>query len=216
MDTQPTFGPQDVIASIVGQVANSVSERPGESRQRRDDRAQTAIGAIMAFRPRDPVEAILAGHCLMFHEMIVDDVRHAFCGEGKQTQRATRSGIVAMDRAFGANLVRRRQHRAARPQETEPADDRTETHIADRVRRHMSQIDPETPDAAASEADPDQIEADATTEAMPAPEQMTGFNRQARRALDRQIRKRLPGFARPGVTADRNGLTTTASARSAG
>jgi hypothetical protein len=211
MDTQPAFGIEDVIVAIVGNAAEAVSQRAGESRQRQDDRARVATDAIMAFQPCDAVEAILASHCLMLHELIVADVHRTLCGEDLPTQRATRSGIVAMDKAFGANLTRLKQRRTASRQETPPADDRTETEIADRIRRHLSQIEPAT-----AAADPERSDADATTEAWPTAAQMSGLNRQARRALDRQIRKRAPGFPRPGITPDRIEPTATASATAAG
>lgn len=121
-----------------------------------------------------------------------------------------------MDKAFGANLIRLKQRRTASRQETQPADDRTETDIADRIRRHLSQIEPGTRDAATTAAEPERSGADATTEAWPTATQISGLNRQARRALDRQIRKRAPGFPRPGITPDRNEATTTASATAAG
>jgi hypothetical protein len=152
----------------------------------------------------------------MFHELIVADVHHTFCHEATATQRATRNGIVAMDKAFGANLIRLRQHRAATPQEIQPANDLTETEVADRVRRHLAQIEPEAQDAVTTPADHERSAVDATTETWPTSAQITGLNRQARRALDRQIRKRASGLARPGLTPDRNEPTTTASATAAG
>jgi hypothetical protein len=218
MDSQPTAGPEYTIASIVAHVAEAVSQRAGESRQRQDERARAATRAIMEFRPSDTVEAMLASHCLMFHEMVVAEVHHAFCDEDSTTRRAAQSRTLAMDKAFGANFIRLKQHRAARQQETEtqPAEDCTETEIVDRIRRHESQIEPGTPDVTTAAVDPERSEADASTETWPATAQISGLNRQARRALDRQIRKRAPALPRQGVTPDRNEATTTASATSAG
>jgi hypothetical protein len=214
MDTQPAYGIRNVIASIAGQVADSVSERPGESLQRRDDRKRTAVDTIMAFRPGDPVEAILSSHCVMFHEMIVADVHHTLCNEQRPTQRATRNGIVAMDKAFGANFTRLRQHRAPRPRQMQPGDGLAETDIADRIRRHQSQIEPENREPIETDCEPS--EADVAADAWPTTAQMPGLNRQARRALDRQSRKRAFGQPAPGLTPDRNAATTIPSATSAG
>ena len=216
MDTAPTFGLQDVVACIVGHAADSVSQRAGETRQQQDERARAATDAIMAFQPSDAVEAMLASHCLMFHEMIVAGVHHTLCDEDLATQRVTRNTIVAMDKAFGADLIRLKQHRTASLKETQPAEDRAETEIADRIRRHLSQIEPRTQDAATTAADHARSKADATTETWPTAAQISGLNRQARRALDRQIRKRAPGFPRQGLMPDRNEPTTTTSATSAG
>jgi hypothetical protein len=216
MDTAPTFGLQDVIAYIVCQAADTVGQRAGETRQQQEGRAGAATDAIKAFQPCDAVEAMLASHCLMFHEMIVADVHRTLCGEDVATQRATRNGIVAMDKAFGANLIRLKQHRTARLKEPQPAADRAEPRIDDRIRRHLSQIEPPDQDVATTATDPARSEADAITETWPAAAHTAGLNRQARRALDRETHKRAAGFSRPGVTPDRNGPTTTISATTAG
>jgi hypothetical protein len=136
------------------------------------------------------------------------------CDEQKPTQRATRSGIVSMDKAFGANFTRLRQHRAATLQKTQPLDDLAETDIADRNRRHQSQIEPKTQEATA--VDREQSETNTTPSTWPTAAQMPGLNRQARRALDRQTRKRDSGLSRPGIMPDRNEPTATPSATTAG
>ena len=81
MDTQPAFDIHDVIASVVGQVADAVSQRVGKSARRQDERARATTDAIMAFEPRDAIEAIVGSHCLMFHELIVATVHRTLCGE---------------------------------------------------------------------------------------------------------------------------------------
>ena len=111
MDTQPTFGPNDLLAHIVGDIANAVSERAGESGQQRHDRREAATNTIMTFQPHDAIEAMFAGHCVMFHEMIVDSVNETMRGKEPAARLATRSGIVAMDKAFGNYLVRLEHYR---------------------------------------------------------------------------------------------------------
>lgn len=155
MDTQPPFGLQQLLRHIVGDMARAVSQRHDELPPRQFARAQAAAQAILAFGPRDAIEAMIAGHCMMFHELIVDSVQITLRGEVDSTRRATRSGIVAMDRAFGANLVRLERYRTrhagtpentqradAQPGGTQPGDtqpgDLGETEIADRVHRHQS------------------------------------------------------------------------------
>jgi hypothetical protein len=202
---------------------------------------------------------MLAGHCVMFHEMIVDRVRGTLSGEEGATRRATRSGIAAMDRAFGNNLARLERYKTLRGQDTvdpQPADGPTETEIADRVRRHKSRTEPPTQAAsrpvasedvtislvpsqemniAAPEAMPASRAADlarfvwATGTGQPSESELTaiqtaGLNRQARRAIGRQARKRLasaapgPGTARAtgsGVNPAHNGSAAIISATGA-
>jgi hypothetical protein len=139
MDTQPIFDPNDLLAHVVGDTANAVSERASEPQHRQHARRETAANTIMSFKPQDPVEAMLAGHCVMFHEMIVDSVHETLRGEAAATRPATRNSIVAMDKAFGNNLARLERYRTSHaPAEAQPVDARAETEIADRVRRHQS------------------------------------------------------------------------------
>jgi hypothetical protein len=180
MDTQPLFGRQQLLSHIISDMAQALCQRRDEPQSRQIARAQAAAESIVGFQPSDAVEAMIAGHCVMFHELIVDSAQITLQGELDATRRATRSGIVAMDKAFGANLVRLEQYRARHADSTEhatPADVRAETEIADRVHRHQS--------GSAS-----------TAEAIPpfdAPQilGMPGLNRQARRAMGRQSRERI-------------------------
>jgi hypothetical protein len=116
MDTQPAFGFKELLSHVVGDMAKAVSERNGESKQQQSVRAQAAIYAIMGFLPRDVIEAMIAGHCVMLHELMTDSIRDTLTGEVGTTRRATRSGIVAMDNAFGGNLARLERYRL-RPSE---------------------------------------------------------------------------------------------------
>jgi hypothetical protein len=71
----------------------------------------------MAFEPRDAVETILAGRCVMLHEMMVDSVYVTLRGDDKAARppnRVGRSSITALDRAFGENLERLERYRARR------------------------------------------------------------------------------------------------------
>jgi hypothetical protein len=136
MDTQPTFGRNELLTHVVGGIAKAVSDRAGESRQQQLTRSQAAVHTIMEFRPGNAIEAILAGHCLMFHEMIIDSVHTTLRGEDAPARRATRANIVAMDTAFGNNLTRLEHYRHA--EAVPETHDGTETEIADRVHRHQS------------------------------------------------------------------------------
>jgi hypothetical protein len=140
MDTQPTFNPTN---PLIADIAQSVSERQSESPQQRVVRVLAATAAILAFQPRDAIEAMLAGHCLMFHELIVDSVHRTLRDEADATSRLARSGIVAMDKAFGDNLRRLERYRtrdAEASPEARSTPARGETDIADRVLRHRPPV----------------------------------------------------------------------------
>jgi hypothetical protein len=58
---------------------------------------------IMSFAPRDVIEAMLASHCLMFHELIVNGAAEALRGDTDTPGRVARGNIVAHDKCFGNN-----------------------------------------------------------------------------------------------------------------
>ena len=111
MDTQPALGFTQVLTHIAGDIAKAVSERSGETPRQRNARSEAAVYMVLGFLPRDVIEAMVGGHCVLLHELMVDSVRHTLTGEMATTRRATRGGIVAMDKAFGANLTRLEHYR---------------------------------------------------------------------------------------------------------
>jgi hypothetical protein len=151
MDTEPEFTLRDLLTHICGGVAKAVATRPGESEKHNYIRVQAAGLMVLAFSPRDSIEAMLAGRCVMLHEMIVDGVGKVMCPNEAATPPLTSAAIVSMDRAFGANLTRleryqtRRAHSPERPYQLETL---AEANIADRVRRHRGAPSGSSPDAA--------------------------------------------------------------------
>jgi hypothetical protein len=174
MDTQPAGTLQDLFTVIVGDIAKAVSDRDGEARQQHDIRVHATTCMVMSFSPRDAIEAMIAGQCVMLHEMIVDSVHKTLRSEEDDRRPTTRAGIVAMDRAFGANLTRldRYQTRRAQTPDTHPAEGLGEMDIVERVRRHQAQTPqpaPAQPAAKATTPTPEQIAACAASpEAMAA------------------------------------------------
>jgi hypothetical protein len=147
METQPAYTLKDLLTEIVGGIAKAVSNRDGEPRPLHEARIRAATYMVMAFSPRDAIEAMIAGQCVMMHEMMVDSVHKTLRSEEEDRRRPTRAGIVAMDRAFGANLARLDRYQTRRPWtlDTNPAEGIDEMDIADRVRRHQAQSAPIRP-----------------------------------------------------------------------
>jgi hypothetical protein len=116
MQTQPDFGFKDLMTHLVGGIVKAVCEQDGETSEQQFLRSQAATFMVMAFMPRDVVEAMIAGHIVMLHEMMVHDVQATLRGSEDKGRRVTRAGIVAMDRAFGDSLARLDKYRS-RPSE---------------------------------------------------------------------------------------------------
>jgi len=89
---------------IVGDMAKALSERKGETTQQQQVRTQATIYMIMGFLPRDVIETMLASHCVMFHELMLDCVRDGFCAEQDKVQRRRWSELIMLNKAFCRNL----------------------------------------------------------------------------------------------------------------
>jgi hypothetical protein len=106
MDTPSTFGFQDLLTFAITDMAKAVSER-NESEALQFARCQAAVHMIMGFWPRDAIEVLLAGHCVMLHEVMTADVHESLCGEPVGNRRS----VVALNRAFNDNLDRLERYR---------------------------------------------------------------------------------------------------------
>lgn len=221
MITQPVSGFSDAVSHVAGDIAQALSHRPGEASAQMIARAEKAVQTIMAFEPCDAIEAMVAGHCVVLHELIVDSVRD-LADRDAPGRRGIISGIVAMDRAFGANVKRLERRRAApgeRASDVPAAVSRMETEIADRLNRHRlavarAVVAPARPASEPNGPDADRVPIPARSD-VPAPPSV--LNRQARREVDRQNRKQAQ--SRPGsqaVRPIRNEPAARASATMAG
>lgn len=114
MDTKPAFGFKELFHHVIGDMAKALCERNGDTQAQQYARSQAVVHMILGFLPRDVIEAMLAGHCVLFHELIIDSARDTLRGEAEAMRRSTRAGIVAMDKAFGNNL-RNLERYQARP-----------------------------------------------------------------------------------------------------
>jgi hypothetical protein len=115
-DTASTFGFEDLVTFALTDMAKAMSERNGESEAQQLARCEAAVHMIMAFAPRDVIEVMLAGHCVMLHEVMTVDVRDSLCGEAAGNRRS----VVVLNRAFNDNLERLERYRqrpAASPRE---------------------------------------------------------------------------------------------------
>src|SRR3954454_9556435 len=141
METPRPLTLRDVLTHIVGDIAKAVSARPGEAPHQRVRRIQAASHTVMSVQSTDAVEAMFAGHCVIFHEVLVDMVQRTMSGQDDASGRSSKSIIVAFDKAFGNNLRRLERYRAGRADalaDVRPAHAIDEADIADRVQRHQS------------------------------------------------------------------------------
>jgi hypothetical protein len=118
MDPQPQFGFKELFTHVISEMAKALCDRPEESRQLQITRTQAATHMILGMRPRDVIEAMLAGHAVMFHALITDSIRDTLQGQIAEMRRGTRTNIVSLNKAFHMNLVRFEQYQARPSQGT--------------------------------------------------------------------------------------------------
>jgi hypothetical protein len=115
MDQYPEIGFQDVFTSVIGDMAKAVSERDGETREQQFARLQAATHMTLGFQPRDVIEAMLAGHCVMLHEIMTATVRTALSSDADTARRDADGSVIRLNKAFNDSLdrLRRYQQRVA-------------------------------------------------------------------------------------------------------
>ena len=110
------LSPVDVFTHAVREMADAISDRPGETREQSLVRSQVATQMILGLAPRDLPEAMLAGHGIMFHALLTDSIRRAFQDESDTTrQNARRSNlgmIVALSRSFHRSLSKLEEYQS--------------------------------------------------------------------------------------------------------
>ncbi|MGA3006119.1 MAG: hypothetical protein ABSE20_30875, partial [Acetobacteraceae bacterium] len=116
MDIELETGFEHLLTFAVTDMAKAVSVRRGETEARQFARCQAAVHMIMGFQPRDVIEVLLAGHCVMVHEVMTADVHDSLRGEAPSNRRT----LVALNKAFNDNLDRLERYRQ-RPAEGQRA-----------------------------------------------------------------------------------------------
>lgn len=104
MTTDTGFTFQAAMGEICKGVIETVAERPGESDAKRFIRQQTAVYAVMSFMPRDPLETMLAGHCVIFDHLLRDGARDSLRGQPEEIKLRARPQINASGKMFLAHL----------------------------------------------------------------------------------------------------------------
>jgi hypothetical protein len=124
-----TFGYQQIVMELLRGVIDTVADKPGLMPERRGAAQQTVVCSVMAYNPRDPVETIMAGHCIVYDHMLRDGARDMLRGQAEEIKIKARPGILATGKMFLSTMqmLRRTQGRAeeelafARPPAEPPA-----------------------------------------------------------------------------------------------
>jgi hypothetical protein len=113
--------PASLIARILDKAAAALAGRPGSTQQQRDARARDAAEIMREFAPRNVIEAMLAAHCVLFHQLI-DDALETVANQNQvlPSNAGVPAGVIALNNAFHRNLACFQRARKIRPEEEKP------------------------------------------------------------------------------------------------
>ncbi len=97
---------QSAMTEIAREVIETVADRPGDSQARRIARQQMTAWSISSFEPRDPVETMLAGHCVIFDHLLRDGACDTLRGQQQDIKVRVRPQVLATGKMFLAHLDR--------------------------------------------------------------------------------------------------------------
>ena len=104
MQAPPEFGFEQLVSELLRGLADTVADRPGQTEAQRFARHRAAIFSIMAFLPRDAMETMVAGQCVMFDHLLRDAVSDVLRGEAGVGKLRLRSQVIGLGRSFLKHL----------------------------------------------------------------------------------------------------------------
>src|SRR5580658_560643 len=112
MTTDPNHPFQSAMTEICRTVISTVADHPNDSPDRKTVRQQTVADTMVSLEPHDPLEAMLAGQCVIFDALVHDAARELLRGQHQQLKLRSRPQICASARLFLANLGKFEQTQA--------------------------------------------------------------------------------------------------------
>jgi hypothetical protein len=99
-----TFGYEQIVKELIRGVIDTVGTRPGLTPERRDAAQQTIVCSVMAYNPRDPIETMMAGQCVVYDHMLRDGAHDMLRGQAEELKIKARPGILATGKMFLSTL----------------------------------------------------------------------------------------------------------------
>jgi hypothetical protein len=124
MTPNPDFGFEQTAKELILGIVDTVADIPGLTKEQRFLKRQTTVSSVMAFRPRDPLQIMLAGHCVIYDAMLRDGARDLLRGQPEDISLRTRPTNLASGRMFLTTLhalVRLQDRETVQPGVTQPA-----------------------------------------------------------------------------------------------
>ncbi len=100
MTPDPNFGFEQVAIELIRGVVDIVAACPGMAEDQRFIKQQTVVHGVMGFQPRDPVEVMLAGQCVIYDNILRDAARDLLHGQDEPLKARARTGTLASGKLF--------------------------------------------------------------------------------------------------------------------
>jgi hypothetical protein len=138
MQASSEFGFGQLITELLRGLADAIADRPGETEAQRFARHQTAIFSVMAFMPRDAMETMLAGQCVMFDHLMRDAARDLLRNEAEPVKRRIRAQLTGLGRSFLRLLAEFRRLQSRTGQQTAALPDARPVPPADAAQKTLN------------------------------------------------------------------------------
>jgi hypothetical protein len=114
MQPTPAFGYEQIVQEMMRGLLDTVADRPDLSPGRQNSLKQTTVCTVMAFNPRDPLEAMLASQCVVYDHLMHDGARDLLRGQAEPVKLKARPGILSAGKMVLAamGMMLRMQQRA--------------------------------------------------------------------------------------------------------
>lgn len=116
---QPSF--QSLAPELLRGIIEAVGPRPGDSGEQTARRQETIVLAVMAHLPRDAVETMLAGQCVMLDHAIRDAMGDLLTAATPAQKLKIRPQITALTNTYLKTLAELRRQRARTPEDVAAA-----------------------------------------------------------------------------------------------
>jgi hypothetical protein len=114
MRQSQAFGHEQIVTELIRGVLDTVADNPNHSPERREATRQTVVCSLMSYNPRDAIETMLAGQCIVYDAVMRDGARDLLRGQAELIKIKARPGILAAGKIYldTTEMIVRMQGRA--------------------------------------------------------------------------------------------------------
>ena len=105
MTQTAAFTLEQMTAEVLRGIIETVGERADDTPARKSLRHATTVFSVMAFLPRDAIELMLAGQCVIFDHVLRDGARDLLRDQDEKVKARVRPQLVSTGNSFLKHLT---------------------------------------------------------------------------------------------------------------